>query len=247
MANKKYTLYFKGEDRFNHKFDMPIVSLPLKELDIYTSKYENYNELFEALPEEIKSFINEEFDINDLDDKFYITDYDFCPIMNVIFKKDSDVLFIEPKELRKLLENNVMSVEEFQKSRLRSIRQNKLCKKYEFYSYLYNTYVKNSKVKCMIDLYYVSRKEAKDEDLKYIEAIATDKVNLLVLSKKLSQTEEARRNLTYEFKKKMCDGNIIDDDLINYRRKESYEFEKVLSSMIVNFTKFKKEYEKVVN
>ncbi len=247
MANKKYTLYFRGEDRFNHKFDMPIVSLPLKELDVYTSKYENYNELFEALPEEIKSFINEEFDVDNLNDKFYVTDYDFCPIMNVIFKDDSDVLFLEPMELRKLLEDSVMSIEEFQKSRLRSIKKNKLRDKYEFYSYLYNTYVKNSKVKCMIDLYYVSKKENEDEDLKYIEAIATDKVNLLVLSKKLSQTEEARRNLTYEFKKKMCGGNIIDEDLINYRRKESYEYEKVLSSMILNFTKFKKEYERVVS
>lgn len=246
MANKKYTLYFKGKNRFNDEFDMPIVSLSLKELDIYTSKYENYSDLFNALPEEIKSFITREFDVNDLENKFYITDYDFSPIMNVIFKKDSDVLFVEPKELRSLLENSVMSTEEFQKSRLRSIRQDSLSKKYDFYSYLYNTYVKNNKVKCMIDLYYVSKKEIEDDDLKYIEAIATDKVNLIVLSKKLSQTEESRRNLAYEFKKSMCGGNIIDDDLINYRRKENYEFEKVFSSMIINFTNFKKEYERVV-
>ena len=243
MSNKKYTLYFKGKNNVGNEVDVPIVSLSLKDLDIYTSNYEDYDDLFENLPVDIKEFIKKEFDITNLKDRFYITDYDFTPIMDVIFKKDSDVLYVEPKELRKLLENSIMSFEEFQKSKLKSINEDALNKKYNFYKYLYDTYVKNNRIKCMIDLYYVSKKDnQKDEDSKYIEAIATDKINLMVLAKKLSQTEESRRNLTYEFKRCICD-NIINEELINYRKKIQSN-DKALSSMIVNFSKFVKEYKR---
>ena len=243
MANKKYTLYFKSKNTNGDVYDIPIVSLPLKELDMYTSRYDNYNELFNSLPMEIKEFINSEFDTNDLSEKFYVTDYDFTPIMNVIFKEDIDVLCIEPSELKKLLENNLMSTEEFQKSLLKSLGN--VNNKYEFYKYLYETYVKNNKIKCMIDLYYVSKRNRNmDEDLKYIEAIATDRVNLLVLAKKLSQTDESRRNLTYMFKKKVCNDKLLDEEVINYRKIEYNNDNKILSSMIVNIDKFIKEYKK---
>lgn len=243
MANKKYTLYFRGTDKNGNNHDMPIVSLPLKELDKYTSNYEDYNELFDNFPEEIKEFINNNllYKNKNLNECFYITDYDYTPIMDVIFKKDSDVLFIEPNELEKLIEKNIMSSEEYSKSKLKSLNYNNVKKKYNFFSYLYYTYVKNNKIKCMIDLYYVNNKQ---DDDSYIKAIATDRVNLLVIIKKLSQKLESRRNLAYEFKKILEPNNIISEDLILYRRNIDNQNIKPLSNMIVNYDKFKMEFYK---
>ena len=35
MANKKYTLYFKGTNKYGHEYELPIVSLSLRKMDIY--------------------------------------------------------------------------------------------------------------------------------------------------------------------------------------------------------------------
>ena len=46
MITKKYTLYFKGKNKYGHEHDLPIVSLDLKSMDEYTSNYKSYDDLF---------------------------------------------------------------------------------------------------------------------------------------------------------------------------------------------------------
>ena len=68
-------------------------------------------------------------------------------------------------------------------------------KKYDFFKYLYNVYVKDKDILKMIDTYDVKRNlNNLDYDDTFIAAIATDETNIMVLSKKLSQTIESRRN-----------------------------------------------------
>ena len=85
MANKKYTLYFKA-NKYGHKYELPIVSLSLRKMDIYTSNYKDYNDLFESLPIEMKNYIKDNLcnDVNGkLENNFFITDDDFNPIMGM--------------------------------------------------------------------------------------------------------------------------------------------------------------------
>ena len=46
MANKKYVLYFRGKNKYGHYHKFPLVSLYLKTLDMYTSNYIDYVDLF---------------------------------------------------------------------------------------------------------------------------------------------------------------------------------------------------------
>ena len=57
MSLKKYTLYFKGENKYGHEHNLKIVSMDLKRLDEYTSNYIDYVQLFSYLPNEIKGVI----------------------------------------------------------------------------------------------------------------------------------------------------------------------------------------------
>lgn len=60
MKNK-YTLYFKGKNKYGHDKELPIISLYLNQLDTYLSNYTNYVDLFNNLPVEVSSFIDFEF------------------------------------------------------------------------------------------------------------------------------------------------------------------------------------------
>ena len=56
---KKYTLYFNLINKYGHSYNLPLLSLDIKSMDIYTSGYKNYSELFNCLPNKINSFIRE--------------------------------------------------------------------------------------------------------------------------------------------------------------------------------------------
>ena len=44
MVLKKYTLYFKGKNKYGHEHNFPILSLDLKSMDEFTSNYDGYLE-----------------------------------------------------------------------------------------------------------------------------------------------------------------------------------------------------------
>lgn len=256
MAQKKYTLYFKGQNKYGHEHNLPIVSLDLKSMDEYTSNYKDYYDLFNCLPNEITDFIKQNLLYKssnslkeDLNDNFFITDNDFTPIMDVIFENDLDVLYISPDELYDILVKEKMNYTEFQSTFFKTKISNKIKKKYEFFKYLYITYVKNQKISCMIDVYDVNSifPNLNNDEL-MIAAIATDKVNLKVLCKKLSQNLESRRNLTYKFKTLFNELNgkneIIDEGSIKERKNKDLLIDKMHEDMLFNLSKFKKGYEK---
>ncbi len=256
MANKKYTLYFKGTNKYGHDHEFPIVSLYLKELDMYTSNSVDFVDLFKNLPVNVNSFIKKElgfgvdFESNEsLDRRFFITDNDFTPIMNVIFEDDIDVLYVEPKELFDLICKVKMSYFDFQNVLLNTPTSYVNEKKYEFFTYLYETYVKDKPILKMIDTYDAKRALYNlDHDNLYIASIATDDDNIKVLGKKLSQTIESRRNLAFAFKKlfkTVSDGKT----LINYakmieRKNKDLNMDIVLFEMNENLSSFKNKYKK---
>lgn len=256
MANKKYTLYFRGKNKYGHHHEMPILSLNLKDLDMYTSNYVDYVDLFNNLPININSFIKNElgfdveFDSNDdLERCFFITDNDFNPIMDIIFEKDIDVLYVEPKELSELICKVKMNLSEFQGALLRLSNSKVDKKKYEFFEYLYFTYVKNEPILSMIDTYEVIRNFGNlDYDNAFIAAIATDDANIKVLSKKLSQTIESRRNLAFcfknLFKSLVSDGKLIDYSSMIERKNKDFDMDFVLEKMIDTVEEYKKDYNK---
>ena len=95
MANKKYVLYFRGKNKYGHYHKFPLVSLYLKTLDMYTSNYIDYVDLFNNLPVGVSTFIKNELgcDIDftsndDLEKCFFVTDNDLTPIMKVLFEDD---------------------------------------------------------------------------------------------------------------------------------------------------------------
>lgn len=255
MANKKYTLYFRGQNKYGHNHEFPIVSLYLKDLDMYTSNYIDYVDLFNHLPLGVSKFIKQElgcnidFENNDsLERCFFITDYDYAPIMNVIFEDDIDVLYVESKELANLICKVKMSYSEFQCAMLNMTTSQVDKKKYEFFKYLYYTYVKNHPILGMIDTYDVKRSMIKlDYDNTFIAAIATDNSNIMVLSKKLSQTIESRRNLAFVFKKLFKtlndDGRLIDYSSMIERKNKTLDMDNVLDEIINNLNDFKKKYD----
>lgn len=255
MALKKYTLYFKGKNKYGHEHDFAILSLDLKSMDEFTSNYDGYQELFDSLPAELKEYVKNnlchmiDLNNNDLSDNFFITDADFKPIMDVIFKKDMDVLYINESELKNAIIKEKMSYGEFQRSKLKTTSLNKALNKYNFFKYLYETYVKNKKISCMIDTYEVYKEFL---DLPYdelmIAAIATDKDNITVLCKKLNQNIESRRNLALKLKKlfnsldtgitKMTSSSLLSE------RKSELNDKELKDQMILNLEQFKRKYDK---
>lgn len=254
MANKKYTLYFKGINRYGHEHDYPILSLSLKEMDGYTSNYKDYCDLFKSLPSKVSNFIIDNLssgiDLNnneDLEKCFFITDNDFTPIMKVIFDNDIDVLYVTPKELEELLIKQKMSYEEFQKSLMKTNNLTTYKRKYDFFKYVYENYVKDKKVLCMIDDYDVKKSLSNlDYDNLIIAAIATDTDNIKVLSKKLSQTLESRRNLTLNFKKLFnsleSNGRLVSYEKLITRKNTEIEASEIFDNMLSHLEKFKIKY-----
>lgn len=249
MNLKKYTLYFKGKNKYGNIFDYPIISLNLKDMDMYTSNYRNYNELLNSLPSEVLTFIKDElsyeinFDSNDnLENLFFITDNDFNPIIDVIFNGDKDVLYVEPKELEELMVKKLMTLQDFEKSLLKTNHSSELKKSYDFFAYLYNNYVKDKPIKCMIDDYDIKKYSLNlNEDDIMIASIATDKDNLIVLSKKLAQTLESRRNLAFELKKAFKMDSLLADTKMELR-KVALQVNTIFSNMKDNLKSFQIKY-----
>ena len=249
MALKQYTLYFKGRNKYGHEHNVPIISLDLKSMDSYSSKFSGYTALFDSLPKEVVSFIKENLsnriDLNNndvLSNCFFITDNDFSPLMDVIFKEDEDILTISEEELTKKIVSVKMSLSEFENALLKS-SLNKHNNKYEFFKYLYDTYVKDKKISCMIDVYDVARKfPLLSLDELMVAAIATDKDNILVLCKKLGQKIESKRDLAFKFKKffklpKSCDG-VVNEKKGNLSETELHD------KICAEFNAFKLKYDK---
>ena len=256
MALKHYTLYFKGKNEYGHEHNIPIITLELKKLDEYTSRYNGYLELYKSFCEELRNYIEENFnymiDFNDeksLSEHFFITDNDFNPIMDVIFKGDSDVLYISQNDLIKLILDKKMSFQEFQMAHLKS-SLNKSGSKYKFFKCLYQTYVKDQKVSCMIDVYDVNRAFLNfSYDELMTAAIATDRDNIIVICKKIGQFLQTRRNLAFEFKKIFKIKNLYDlipngyikEDNINELNMDDIK-EKIIESLNKFKIKYNKEY-----
>ena len=251
MKEKEYTLYFKGINKYGHEHTLKIVSLNLKKLDEYTANYNNFLELYNSLDEEIKEFIKNELsykiDIeneDELSNCFFVTDEDFSPIMDVIFNKDLDVLYITLDELTKLLINYKMTFDEYQKILFKTNVSDKIKNKYEFFEYLYKTYVLNQRIACMIDVYDANQMfNTLDSDELILAAIATDKDNIMVLCKKFGQNLESRRNLALKYKNLASENNkLLDQENINERIVRNID--DIRKMQKVNFLEFKKTYEK---
>lgn len=254
MANKKYVLYFRGKNKYGHYHKFPLVSLYLKTLDMYTSNYIDYVDLFNNLPVGVSTFIKNELgcDVDftsndDLEKCFFITDNDLTPIMKVLFEDNIDVLYVEPKELSKLMCKVKMTYQEFWCAKLNMLSSKMDRKKYDFFKYLYNVYVKDKDILKMIDTYDVKRNLSNlDYDDTFVAAIATDETNIMVLSKKLSQTIESRRNLAFQFKSLFntlnSDQKLIDYSKMIERKNKDLDMDFVLDEMNESLNEFKKAY-----
>ncbi len=224
---KKYTLYFKGKNKEKKEFDYPIISLSLKDMDLYTSCYKDSMDFFNNLPSEVKDFITQElsYEINldkasSLNDRLYIMDEENKTVIDIIFNYDIDALYANEEELEDAILNKLMTFDEYQKSLLKTNVSLELKQKLDFFARLYNKFVKNNKIECMIDDYDIKRRivNYKKDDV-LTAAIATDKDNLLMLSKKLFQTSEKRRMLAMEYKKAFKE-KLISNEKINSRKNE---------------------------
>lgn len=251
MKIKKYTLYFKGINEYGHEHNIPIICLNLRQMDEYTSRFNNYLDLFNSFPLDVKKFIKYEFkkdvDFNDnktLNEHIFITDNDFDPIMVPVFKENDDILYVTPDELIEKIVEAKMSVSEYQNSLIMINKNNKIQKKHEFFNYLYNTYVKNKKISCMIDVYETSKSfpNLESDDL-ILASIATDKDNIIVLCKKLGEEFESRRNLAFKYKELF--------NYINGNKKMSFKnsnnrinMDEVDDAILYNVNKFLKKYNK---
>lgn len=249
MALKKYTLYYKYNDKKNNEINYPIISLDLKTMDKYTSMYSSGKDLIEDLPSEVKDFIKENFTnkTKDYDDFMFISDSSFSHIMDVILKKDCDVLYINEDEIKSCIINIKMDILEFQKILLKT-KSDKINSKYKFFKYLYDTYVKGQKIEGMIDTYDTKRlipNLFKDELM--IASIATDQDNIKVLCKKLSQNLETRRNIAFKYKYLFKDitgeDKIISDLIIKERKIEDLEPNLFIEIIKNNFKNFKNKYQ----
>ena len=54
---EKYTLYFNFKNNYGHDKKLPILTLCLKDMDKFTSKYNNYSDLFNNLYDDVKEFL----------------------------------------------------------------------------------------------------------------------------------------------------------------------------------------------
>lgn len=254
MKEKEYTLYFKGTNKYGHEHTMKLVSLNLKKLDEYTANYNGFLELYNSIDDEIREFIKNELSYKidlqneeELSNCFFITDEDFSPIMDIIFKEDLDVLYITLDELTKLLVNYRMTFEEYQNILFNINVTTKIKNKYNFFAYLYKVYVLNQKIACMIDVFDANQKfNNLNSDELVLASIATDKDNIIVLCKKLGQNLESRRNLALKYKKLVSDNNrLLEQDNINKRIVSNIKDIKQIQKE--NFLEFKIKYENEYN
>ena len=85
MRIKKYTLYFKGINEYGHEHNIPIICVNLRQMDEYTSRFNNYLDLFNSFPIDVKKFIKNEFK-NEINEDFRNQELES---MDSIAKKDA--------------------------------------------------------------------------------------------------------------------------------------------------------------
>lgn len=256
MASKKYTLYFKGVNKYGHVYNYPIINLPIRDMDVYTSNYKDYKDLFDSLPKKVYKFISENlsYNINTnynkiLKECFFITDNDFNPIIDVIFENNIDILYVTQEELLDLLLKKKMGIVEFQKSLLKTNTNKVSESRYNFFRNLYLTFVKDKKISCMIDVYDIKKALSYlDEDNIMIGSLATDVDNIKVLSKKISQTMESRRELAFMYKNTFDKNNrIASYNSVSNRKNTNVDINEIYKNIISNYEhfidKYKKDYE----
>ena len=249
---EKYTLYFKMNNKYEHEKEIPIIYLDLKSMDKYTGLYGCYVNLFDSLPIELKKFIFKETDSKlDLKDE-EVLKKSFC-IKNdkeeqfpILLSESLDVIYITPSELTSLIIDEKMDYTELQKTLLKSRISSNIKRRYEFFKYLYNTYVKNKKIICMMDSYDINKKMPMlKEDELMIGAISTEKDNLILLTRKIGQRSKDRRDLAIKFKELRLKLNkkepLINLELVRNRIDNNVKYD---NEIIDNFKKFKENYDK---
>lgn len=229
-----YTLYFRVKDN-NKETNVPLLSMDLVKMDEFTTNFFNCKDLYESLPNNIKEYIEskDKENIKELDQRLFISN-EINNDIAILFNDDIDVLYVTLDELTEEILNNKMSLEEYQKVLLKSKLDSDVKGKYNFFKYLYENFVKNEKVKGMIDLYDTNKKFSNlKEDELFIAAIATDKDNIIVLCKKIGQYLETRRTLAIEFKK--VNNKVSYDE---NKREIKTSLEKINKMIEENFNEF---------
>lgn len=252
---EKYTLYFKMNNKYEHEKNMPIISLDLKSMDKYTGLYGCYVNLFESLPIKVRKFI-----IKEIDSKINLNDEEhlkksFCLLNTkeeefpILLSESLDVIYITPSELTNLILDEKMDYTELQKTLLKSRVSSNIKKRYEFFTYLYDTYVKNKKIICMMDSYDINKKlpMLKENEL-MIGAISTEKDNLILLTRKIGQRSKDRRDLAIKFKElRIKLGKkepLIDIELVRDRIDSNKKYDDEIINNFENFEiNYNKEYE----
>ena len=252
--NKNYTLYFKGMNGYGYKFVIPIISMSLKDIDKYTTNYKDYLSMYKCLPSDLKKYIskitNNKMNLNDeetLRKCFLISDSDGNNY-EIILRNNADITYITPSELKKELEDILMSKIELQKS-LVGLKSNMDLKyRYHFFKYLYTTYMKDKEVLKMMDTCDSKKMfpTLKGDSL-MIASLATDKDNLVVLLKKIGQVPEGRRDVAIKYKRlydKINGSMYLEKEVIRKRFNEGLNVQDMKKAILSNLDNFKKEYEK---
>ena len=165
--------------------------------------------------------------------------------VNILFFKDSNVVYITQKELKEKILKIIFSYKELQLI-LRNKESDALKLRYEFFLDLYNKYVKDKKLSTMIDTYDIKERYPKmGEDKLLISSIITDKANILVLVTKIGQKSVDKRNLTIEYRKiykKLFDDEFLDEKLIKKRFNKDLDVVEMKKNILKNYKVFKKIY-----
>ena len=255
MNKKEYTLYFKGKNKYGHLHELPIATFDLKTMDFYTCNYINYIDLLENLPVQVKQFIKSELsnginlnDNKELSGLFYLSNSDNNK-EELLFNADFDTVYINALEVVDLICKAKMTYKNFQNVVLNMTPSEEEKNKYEFFKYLYNKHVKKKALAKMIDTYDIEKFFGNlDKDDTMIASIATDKNNILVLCKKISQTDEGRRDLAIKYKRLFSklnpEKNLIDYNLTKKMKSKNYDESKIIEGITESFNNFEKEYQK---
>ena len=248
---EKCTLYFKFYDKYNNENRIPLIKLSLIDMDYYTCTYDTYFGLYNNLPDEVKTFIKNEknSDFNTLSESnlkksFVIVD-DSNEESFILLSNDLDVTYVTPEELVNQIVSNRIDYKDLLDC-FKGKPKSKNKRRYEFFKYLYENYVKDKKILGMMDTYDVKERfpMLKGDELN-ISAIATDKDNIILLTKKIGQKSKDRRNLAYMYKKCLLDldssARVLDDISVSKRK---YYDENINKTIMNNFNDYKKEYER---